>query len=81
MVLDADVPLVAHDWRGQEIKIGTRILWRNRGIGKVVAIGPDYYGHMMLDIQWEERTARDRVGKIGKGINPDHCTVWPVQNE
>lgn len=80
--MDTDAPLL--DWRGQEIKVGTRVLWRNAGwgIGVVTAIREEKFSRVpLLDILWEERFwDQDRIGKTGHGIRPYHLTVWPVES-
>lgn len=86
MVLDTEQPqLFATDWRGNAINEGTRILWKNGswGIGVVEKIRFEYYSGYRFDVLWEERDGwdKDRVGKVGRGISPEYCTVWPAQDE
>ena len=74
--------LVATDWRGNEIKVGTRVIWRNNGwgIGKVVAVRREMYSRsLLLSVLWEERYSdHTRIGNTGHGIRPYHCTALPI---
>jgi hypothetical protein len=69
------------DWRGQEITIGTTVLYHRNsngiatwGIGKVTKFRSGLYGESLLDIEWSEHTGESRVAR---GVGIQHVTVWP----
>lgn len=86
MVLETEPPLTAKDWRGKEIKVGTRVMWHNGewGIGAVTKISRDYYGEILLGVRWDERSSTWRKSSVGKAtysIRGRNCVVWAIQEE
>lgn len=68
------------DWRGKEIKEGTRVLWRNSALGTVLRVYEiPYKWCAYLDIAWEERQFANTKSGPGRGIAIHHVTVWPDQ--
>lgn len=72
------------DWQGQEIKVGTRVIYhRNHngiatwGLGKVTKLRKGSYGEGLLDIEWERH---NRDSKVGCGVSVEHVTVWAIQS-
>lgn len=87
MVLETEQPLVAYDWCGSEINVGTRVIWHNGkwGLGSVETISRSSYSdEVYLGVRWEAREKhwdQGRIGKVSYSVRPDNCTVWPVQDE
>jgi hypothetical protein len=68
---------VAHDWLGNEIVKGARIIWRKTGwgIGVVTYVYPD---KTHIDIEWEQRQ-NYRHSEFGECLSARNAMVWPGQ--
>lgn len=80
------IPTVLHDWMGQEITAGTRVLYRSVsgqdwGLGVVQAV----VDSRSVTVVWEKREVSTRLGSAGMGgprgqkIGVRNLTVWPEQ--
>lgn len=77
------------DWRGVPIIVGAKVIYhRNHSglatwmIGTVAVIRHDansWPSRHVVDVQWEESTDQ-LTGKLGRGLNPKHLTVWPKES-
>jgi len=69
----------AWDWLGTEITPGSRVIWRNDGIGVVKEVYRRDFGKgPLLDIEWERKRWRNVDRKIGVGVSPYHVTALPL---
>jgi len=71
---------VAHDWRGEEVRVGTRVVYRNKGwgIGRVAYV---YSDKRHVEVRPEEKQNYRGAADIAYPLPARSVTVWPDQSD